>query len=722
MSCEKCSLRSFCAIAGKGKVVPSKDEYIVAVAGNPNVGKSTLFNLLTGGKQHVGNWPGKTVEKKEGFRAIDGFRVRFVDLPGAYSLSAYTMEELIARDFIISDKPDAVINIVDASTLERNLYLTLQVLELSRNVVVALNMMDLAEHKGLQVDAKKLSRILGVPVVPMVATKGKGLRELLDALKCILAGALEARPYRVDYGKEVDDYVSKLRPAVEQWIEQNKARYPADWLVLKLLEGDKEVLRTVERSKGGEALLKAVYEARRALEERLGTSPEAYFIKKRYEAIERIVAQVVEKKGKAPKLLSDKLDPIVLHPVFGLPIMLATFLTTFMLAFSINVGFPFNYLLSLAGFESYASLLEEYNLSSLIGEKIFGSLGAAVDAYLTEVHAPVWLKSFLVDGVINGVGGVLSFFPLIFIIFLFLGFLEDSGYMARAAVVMDKFMRKLNLTGRAFIPLLLGYGCNVPGVMASRAAEKERDRLMLAVLNPLIPCQARLAVMMVIVAAFLEDPLSQTLAIFSLYALSLALVMLVGLALNATIFKSEKEELVIELPEYHKPSPRVLLSYAWERSKHFLAKAGTLIFLVSIVMWFLQSFNVSGFTGDPNFSFAAAIGRSLSPLTGLIGLGDWRVVVALISGFMAKEAVVGTITQLMRTSDPVVAVRMLGLTPPQVYSLLVVELLYIPCLATLATIYKETGSWKWALFTLAYNLALAFSLAFVVYVLASSLA
>ncbi|RLE53302.1 MAG: ferrous iron transport protein B, partial [Candidatus Methanomethylicota archaeon] len=559
------------------------DTYIIAVAGNPNVGKSTLFNLLTGSRQRVGNWPGKTIERKEGERIIDNVRLKFIDLPGTYSLSALSLEEIIARRFIVEAKPNVVVNIVDASNLERNLYLTLQILELTNNVVIALNMMDLATKKGIKIDVKKLSEILGVPVIPMVAIKGTGVEELIEAVLKVSKGEIACRSVKIDYGREIEAAIAEIIGMLVKSGVADELPYPLRWIALRLLEGDREIVKAIREINGD--LIAKIEELKRNLSDALGDDVDVIIADKRYIFIEEIVKVAVEKSKVAELTITDKLDRIVLNRFLGLPILVGVFALSFIIVFSVNIGFPLNLLIPEIG---------EYNLASLISDYIFGYISEVASSYLISIGAPSWFVSLVSDGIIAGVGAVLSFYPLILTVFILFGLLEDCGYMARAAFIMDRVMRKFGLNGRAFMPLMLGYGCNIPSVTATRILHRWRDRLLSILLCSLIPCQARLAAFIIIVAATFGSFTAQVLVMLSLYVLSLVLLVFVGSLFNKVLFKEEPSSLIMELPPYHRPSLRVVLWHAEERSKHFILKAGTVILLVSVFMWILISWGPAG--------------------------------------------------------------------------------------------------------------------------------
>ncbi|MHC1579817.1 MAG: ferrous iron transport protein B [Candidatus Alkanophagales archaeon] len=670
-------------------------EILVALAGNPNVGKSTLFNLLTGLRQHVGNWPGKTVERREGVCKHEGRTLRIIDLPGTYSLTAYSEEELIARDFIVKDRPDVVIDVVDASNLERNLYLTLQLLELTDRVVVALNMMDVAASKGVEIDVRRLSEILGVPVVPIVADRGLGVDALLRAAVAVAEGATKTRPYKTDFGTHIERQIGELETLLagegEEGLRlESELEYPRRWFAIKLLENDPVVVAAARRLSVGDELLRRLEELRSA---EIHHNFEIELVDKRYEQISRIVKEVLRRREGAPgRELTDKIDRIVTHGIWGLPILFGIY-----------------------GFVFWATFFLSRPLVDAL-EAAFTRLGTLIAAEAAD--APAWLVGMLVDGVIGGVGTVLSFLPVIAIFFLLYAVLEDWGYMARAAFVMDKFMHAVGLHGRAFLCLLCGFGCNVPAIMAARTLADSREKLITILINPLVPCSVRLGVLAFITSVFFSGALA-TAVVLSLVALSLLLVAVSALLLRRLLLRGEHPPFIMEMPPYRTPTVRNVLLYAWERIKAFVVRAGTLIVVVSVVMWWLTSTapgDAFGVGGAPlEESYAARIGMLFEPLGRLCGF-DWRVVVALMFGFLAKELSVATLGVLYGGGEEALgAVLPSAWSPLLAYTFLAVHMIYVPCVATVATMRKETNSWRWTLLGVVYSLALAFLVGVLIY-------
>jgi len=647
----------------------------VALAGNPNVGKSTIFNILTGLHQHVGNWPGKTVEKKEGTCRLDDYTLECVDLPGTYSLTAHSAEEVVARDYIVQERPDVVVVIVDVSSIERNFYLVAQVLELTDRVVIALNMMDLAGVKGYRIFPERLQVALGVPVVPMVARRAEGCRELLQAIVEVATGQRVTSPRPIHY-RRAESTLAALR---EVLAGRALAGYPPEWVALKMLEGDEEIERLEERALDAETRERA-HQILRQHERGPAVVADA-----RYAWIEEVLNAGMERPARSVITFTDRIDHVVTHRFLGLPILLGVFVAAFWLTF--KASFPLSHVLD----ASFARL----------GEWTANALAAG----------PTWLASLLTEGVIPGVGGVLTFLPIILIFFLFLGVLEDSGYMARAAFVMDRIMHAMGLHGKAFLSLLVGYGCNVPGIMATRILETERDRLLAILVNPLIPCAARIGVVAFFVGAFFPPGL-RTPVMASLYALSLAMVILAGFLLRQIALRGEQAPFMMELPLYRTPSLRNLAMFTGWRLLAFLKKAGTVILGVSVLIWLLSSFPVG--TDLPQ-TYLGRLGFWLEPAGRLLGL-DWRTSVALVTGFAAKETSLATLAVLYHAEGQSLAEALRhAMTPLVALVFIVVQLLYIPCLATVAVMRSETNSWKWTALGVLYPLVLAGGLGLLIF-------
>ncbi|MCS7281880.1 MAG: ferrous iron transport protein B [Anaerolineae bacterium] len=646
-----------------------EETVLVALAGQPNVGKSTLFNLLTGLHQHVGNWPGKTVERKEGLFTYGGVSYRLVDLPGTYSLTANSPEEVIAREFILQEQPDVVIAVVDAATLERSLYLVAELLALPAPVVVALNMMDVARQEGMEIEPEVLQAALGVPVVPMIATRGEGIQALLETVARVARGEV---PYSPRLPQVREDHRPVLEE-LERWIEGYvPTPYPQDWVALKLLEGDPEVTRMVrealppERWERAHALLRAHDDAQVAV------------ASGRYEWIGRMVRAAVRRPRVGQIGLTERLDRWATHPIFGLAILAFILGAVFWLTYT--VGSPLQ------------DLLETY---------VVGTLAEGIRALLTPI-APEWLVALLAEGVVGGVGAVLTFLPILVLFFAALAFLEDVGYMARAAYVMDSVMHLMGLHGKSFLPLFLGFGCNVPAILGTRVIESHRARLLTILLAPLVPCTARLAVIAFLAPAFFGRA---ALAVsWGLILLSILVLAATGAILNRVLFQGRRSAFIMELPLYHLPNWRTIGLSVWQRSLSFIRKAGTVILTVSVVIWALST--LPG--GEVEGSYLAQVGRWLEPVGRLAGM-DWRLTVALLSSFIAKENSIATLGVLFRAGEEGLTDLLASVYSPAVgLAYLVVQTLFVPCVATVGVIRQETNSWRWTLFNTGLLLVVSF--------------
>lgn len=618
----------------------------VALAGNPNCGKTTLFNALTGARHYVGNWAGVTVEKRSGTYKYGGHTFEIVDLPGTYSLSPNSLEEEIARDFIVSEAVDVVINVVDATALERNLYLTTQILETTRPMIIALNMMDEIERTGARLDYQGMSDALRVSVVPIVAVKHKGLDVILNEAIAIFEKKSAYQPVLPTYSPEIEARLVQLS-------ETQGSRAEA----LRALEGDEGL--TCDRYRFVENLTR-----------------DHYFIQQR--------------KFRA---LSDRIDTLLLNPFFGLPAFVAIMLFVFKLTFDLgNIGLD------------WIDIFFAETLSGWVNEA-FVSLGVAE-----------WMRALVVDAIIGGVGGVLTFVPNIAVMFIALSFLEDSGYMARVAFIMDPFLRRVGLNGKSFIPMVLGFGCNVPAIMATRTLDTEKDRLLTILINPFMSCGARLPVYVLFAGAFF--PGRETLVMGSLYFFGILVALLAAYVLRRTILKSEASYFVMEIPPYRLPSFKSSVIHVWERVKDYLVKAGTVIFAASVILWFVMNYNFTGMV-SMNQSFGAMIGGAIGVLLVPLGFGTWQAGLSLLTGIVAKEVVVSNMAIAYGFSETVDALgfyeRMNAhFTPVAAYAFLVFVLLYTPCVAVIGAVKKETNSWKWTSFSVVYQLGVAWTAAFVV--------
>jgi len=660
----------------------------VALAGNPNSGKTTVFNSITGARQHVGNWPGVTVEKKEGICKYQDMEIRVVDLPGTYSLTAYSLEEVIARDFVVEEKPDVVVDIVDASNLERNLYLTTQFMELKTNLVIALNMMDVAESRGIMINTRRLSELLDVPVIPMVAARNKGTQELL---KAVVESAKEHSPQdrrvRINYGQEIEEELAKIQDELRLLKEGSlKEKYSRKWIALKLLENDDDVVKAVGNLENGSRAIEAAQKSANHLGGIFRDDAESVIVDRRYGFISGAGTEVIRRVREDRHTRSDRIDQVLLNRLIGIPIFLFLMWFTFQLTFRIG-AYPMSWIDSAVGW---------------------------LDGMLNTHMAETWYRSLLVDGIIGGVGGVVVFLPNIFILFFVISILEDSGYMARAAFIMDKAMHKLGLHGKSFIPMLMGFGCNVPAIMATRTLDSRRDRILTILISPLMSCSARLPVYTLLTAAFF--PRHAGTVIFSMYILGIVLAVLMGKLFRKLLFSGPAAPFVMELPPYRVPTLRGTLIHMWDRGSLFIRKMGTIILAGAIVIWFLGTFPW-GVEYASEASYVGKLGHVIEPVVKPFG-SDWRGGVALFFGFVAKEIVVGTFGVLYGTGEDTEALTarlQTAMNPLAAYAFMIVTLIYVPCIATIAAIKKETASWKWTSFAVGYSLALAWILATLIY-------
>lgn len=667
----------------------------IGFIGNPNCGKTTLFNAYTGANLKVANWPGVTVEKVEGAIKSHDLNIRLVDLPGTYSLTSYTMEEMVSRQFILSDEVDVIINVADASSLERNLYLTLQLLELGKPVVLALNMMDIVEKRGMEIDLHRLPEMLGIPVIPVSARKRTGLESLLHAAAhhkgCANPDCLihhhknEAHhihdhhsEYAMVYSDEIEDKIDHVMTALEE-------KYPSlqnyRWHAIKLLGQDKEVCEKYPIDLPG--ITDKNYETQ--------------IINEKYDFIQEVIEEVLLHKQRQDKF-TERVDKALTHRIWGIPIFLGIMAVVFFLTFTVG------------------DWIKGYF------EMGIGFLSDLAQQGLAAISAGEILESLVVEGIIGGVGTIVTFLPNIFILFLALAFLEDSGYMARVAYVMEGLMSRLGLSGKAFIPMLLGFGCTVPAIMASRALENKRDRYKVMLVTPFMSCNARLTIYILFSEMFFGK--NAMLVAYSMYLIGIVVAILVSLILHLLDRKKSENYLLIELPEYKMPDTRTVAIYVWEKVKDYLGKAGTTIFLATLLIWFLLNFGPHGYAPDMSEGLGAMIGRWMVPVFAPIGLGFWQITVALIAGISAKEVVVSSCAVLfgiVNANSPTgmqafsAVLKEIGFGPLNAFCLMVFCLLYIPCAAALATVHKESGSWGWTGFVAAFQLIVAWVVTFVVY-------
>jgi len=708
---------------------------IVAVAGNPNSGKSTLINAIAGTRLHVGNWPGVTVEKKEAVFEYEGRRIKLVDLPGTYSLSPYTQEEIITRDYLVHEMPDVIINVVDATNLERNLYLTVQLLELEIPVVMALNIYDEAENKGYKIDTKAIEETLGIIVVPTVATRKNGLNDLLKAVIERVNDPSSQHPKKLNYGEDIESAAGIVEKHIREAYLLLAKKYPLRWLAFKLMEEDEHVRS--ELNIAGEALL--IEGAISHLKNAHGDDVESIMADARYAQAAGLTREVLKRPELRKTELTERIDRIALNRFLGIPLFLAAMWFMFKLTFDVSKPF-----------------------GDWMNAMTFGPFKRWAEAVIGFIHAPAWMSSLVTDGVIAGVGSVLVFVPVIFAMMFFITFLEGSGYMARAAFVMDRAMHTIGLHGKSFIPMLLGFGCNVPAIYATRTLENPRDKALTALLVPLMSCGARLPVYVVFIGAFF--PAHAGTVLWSLYVMGIALAIVMGLIFKRTLFKGEAPMFIMELPPYRMPSFKSLMIHTWEKGKHFLIKAGTYILAVSILVWFLL--NLPWGVESKKDSYLGQVGQVAAPMLKPLGFGNWEAASSLMAGVIAKEIVVGTMGEIYvkkageekKTEQPsfIDDLKELGtsfgaamkdsaknvfstfsisslsaeedekraglksviqgtFTPLSAYAFITFVLLYMPCVVVAIAMRQEFGTWKWFGIAFAYQTALAWFAACVIY-------
>ncbi len=657
----------------------------MALAGNPNCGKTTMFNVLTGSSQTVGNWPGVTVEKKEG--KLKGHKdVIVMDLPGIYSLSPYTLEEVISRQYLIQERPDVILNLVDATNLERNLYLTTQLLELGLPMVVALNMIDVVQKNKDTIDVAKLSSLLGCEVIETSALKSTGCKEAAKAA-IQAADAKKASPLRAEFSARVEQALSEietLAPVVEN----------TRWYAVKLFERDEKVMGQIELTPAQLEGLEAVITA---CEKEMDDDSESIITNERYLFIQKIVKQCLKKKQRQ-LTTSDKIDRVVTNRFLALPIFAVVMFAVYYLAIT-TVGTLGN---------------------DFVNDTVFGSvIPPAVEGFLNSISVAGWLQSLILDGIISGVGAVLGFLPQMLVLFFLLALLEDCGYMARIAFIMDRIFRKFGLSGKSFIPMLIGSGCGVPGIMASRTIENEKDRKITVMTTTFIPCSAKLPIIALIAGALFHDnPWIGP----SAYFVGIAAILVSGIILKKTkLFAGDPAPFVMELPAYHIPGLKSVLMHMWDRAKSFVKKAGTIIFLAVVGVWFLGSFNWSLQMVDQGDSILASIGRVLAPIFAPLGWGHWQAAVATVTGLVAKENVVGTFgilygfAEVAENGQEIWGTLTQSFTPLAAYSFLVFNLLCAPCFAAIGAIKREMGTARWTMIAVGYQTIFAYMIALCVY-------
>ena len=724
----------------QNNVATAKKVIIVGLCGNPNAGKTSIFNALTGSHQHVGNYAGVTVESKEGIVNHGGYEIKVVDLPGTYSLTAYTIEEIVARDFILRE-PDVVINIVDSTNLDRNLYLTTQLIELGARAVIALNMNDEAQHKGILIDKKKLAELLGMPVVTTVGTKGLGMKELLNEVIAIFENkAPVVRHLHISYGNEVEEELKKVQTEIRKDSLLADGKLSTRWLSVKLLEGDNEIIKEITAtSVNKDAILKQAKASHVHIEGHFSDDCEIIIADRRYGFIKGLLQEVYSHRNSEKLTVSDKIDKVLTNRVLGIPILLGLLWLMFQATYILG-AYPQNWINSAVG------LVSNF-FSGVIPHGIF--------------------KELVVDGIIGGVGGVLAFLPNIMLLFLFISFFEDTGYLARAAFIMDRIMHTLGLHGKSFIPMIMAFGCNVPGIMATRTLENKTDRMITILINPLISCSARLPLYVLLAGVFFGKNAGNV--IFAVYLTGIVLAILIGQLFRKTLFKGHGAPFVMELPPYRMPLLKSVIIHMWEKGSIFLQKVGGIILAASIVIWFISAFprnieyskdysklkastetlytsriaasadqkqkdtlikqksselvaiEVQQKNEKLSKSYAGRMGKFIEPVIRPLGF-DWKGAIALITGVAAKEIVVSTFGVLYQTGTQEdeksaglrEAVKR-NMKPLGALAFMFFTLIYIPCLGALGAMYRELGSLKWTLFAVGYSLTLAWIVAFVIY-------
>jgi ferrous iron transport protein B len=688
----------------------------VALAGNPNSGKTSIFNMLTGAHQHVGNYPGVTVEKKEGIVKYAGFEITLVDLPGTYSLSAYSIEELVARNFVTDEHPDVVVDIIDASNIERHLYLATQLIEMNVPLVLAFNMSDIAEQRGLKFDTGQLSKLMEAAIVSTVGNKGKGKTELLDAIIATSRQGKRPRIHKVNYGEEIEHELAEIGILLADKEQQLVEKYGSRWLAVKLLEHDSDITVKVHSPE----VLEALTAGAEHLKDIFADEPEIVMADRRYGFISGACQETIKTTVESRHSTSDMIDSIVTNRVLGLPIFLILMYLVFLSTFKIG-KYPMGWL-----------------------EQFFGWAGITIAGFW-PVGSESWLKSLLVDGVIGGVGGVIVFLPNILLLFLAIALLEDSGYMARAAFIMDRVMHKIGLHGKSFIPMLIGFGCSVPAIMATRILENKRNRLTTMMAIPLMSCGARLTIYMLIIPAFFPEKWHGPM-LWLIYLIGIILSIFVIKVLRLTVFKGETTPFVMELPPYRMPTGKSVCIHMWHRGWMYLRKAGTIILAVSIILWVAMSYPKPSeqSLADLNpeqaqqkkleHSVIGRIGQAIEPALKPLGF-DWKIGTALIGATAAKEVFVSQLAIVFAVSSQE-AVGTDGekraqnlreklqanYTPLTGFCIMLFCLIYAPCVATVAMTRQETNSWGWALFQFFGLTALAYVVTLIVYQIGSSIA
>ncbi|QSF46122.1 ferrous iron transport protein B [Paenibacillus tianjinensis] len=658
----------------------------IALVGNPNTGKTSLFNTLTSSYEYVGNWAGVTVEKKVG--SLKNGAGKLIDLPGIYSLHPLSRDEGVAAQYLIDESPEALVNIVDASQLERNLLLTLQLLEYGKPTVLGLNMIDVAKARGIYVNPEILQKHLGITVLPLVARTGKGSGQVLSILE--KTSSIPAVTFKLHYGELVEQAIAAIQHELQQTADLPNHR----WVALQLLEQNPVVLELLSKRINISRLLEICDTCQTELQnKKLALTLPQWIRSTRKEYIHSICLEAVDTTAQKPHNLTEKLDSILTHRFLGLPLFLVFMYAMFKTTFD-WVGGP---------------------LSDIVDGWISGPISDSANSLLQTIGASGFTHALIVDGIIGGVGGVVVFVPQIFILFLMISFLEDSGYMARVCLLMDSTMERMGLNGKAFIPFIIGFGCNVPAIMAARSIEQPKERMLTTLLLPLMSCSARLPVYLLFAAVFF--PAQQATAVMSMYVLGVIFALILCKLFSKHLFKNESSVFIIELPPYRMPQLKTLGRSTWEKGKGFLRKAGTIILAGSVIIWLMSYAGPTGFNVDMDNSFLAKFGGLIAPLLHPLGFGTWQAGSTLVPGFLAKEVVVSTMNIIYHTPDTAGLESQISqvFTPLSSISFMAFILLYIPCLATVGVIKKETASWKWTFFSMGYSLVLAYMVSFIIF-------
>lgn len=664
-------------------------KYKIALVGNPNSGKTTLFNCLTGSNLYVGNWPGVTVEKKEGDLRDTDKEITLVDLPGIYSLAPYSMDEIVSRNFLLEEQPDLIINIIDASNIERNLYLSTQLMELNCPMVGALNMMDVVKKTGVEIDVGEMEKIFGYPFIEISAQKETGIDELIKLVEKTV-GIKKLKDFPEIFPAEIRDLFNEFDNLIGSKYPDVLSDYPHLFRAIKLIEKDEEVLLKIH---GNIDLLKDIDDIRKKIETVSHHDVDSAIADYRYRFITEGITRATKKTKDNAIQFQEKLDKVLMNRYAALPIffffMFVIYYVSITLVGEITIG----------GIEWFIN-----DVLMVAVERGLGSLGAAG-----------WIIALINDGIITGVGAVLTFIPQLVVLFVFISILEDSGYMARVAFIMDRIFRHFGLSGKSFIPMVVGLGCSVPGIMATRTLENERERKLTAVLTPFISCGAKMPIYVLMASVFFAQ--YQTVLVFSLYLVSLTVVFTSGFVLSKTWFKGADSGYLLEIPPLRLPKLKNTATQVWQRTKEFIVRAGTIIFAASVVLWFLQSFDLSfQMTQTPDESILAMFGKIIAPIFVPLGFGNWVASVALLTGVTAKEMIISTMSVLLSGQDGSFTVAISQVfTPVSAYSFVVFILLASPCMAAIATMKKELGNWRDFIFAMAYQIGLAYGVAFVIY-------